>query len=407
LSFCRILCLVGFFLVGFFEKTYGQSDPALLYHFSFDSCSLRDQQRKATPSSVGPIACTCGVQSDAFEWNGGLHFASWDGPGLANFFVNDFTVSFYFKPDRSVSGVMDILSKRSNCGIDSFFAIRYLSDNHVISAEIIGRVDNIGSLNAKLPENRCWHFISFTKSGQRLTLYINGVQRATKINNYTITVQNDGKLAVANSPCLGVSDIRYKGSLDELTLYTRALRADEIRSQYVETDLLLTQDTILLKGQSVQIRTLPTCANRFQWSPISGVQNSSQANTRISPSQSTTYYLQSTQGSCTVRDSVRITVVDATTLDCNAIQLPNAFTPNGDGLNDVFRISNPYVVPDLQSFEIFDRWGAKLFSGDQSRAAWDGTFRNQLSLAGLYVYHIKYKCNGEQKHKSGSFKLIR
>lgn len=387
-----------------------QSVKTPLHYFSFDSCSLADVQKKATVSSVGPITCDCGVINKALKWNGGLNFATWDASTIQSLLLSDFTVSFYFKPDRSLKGVMDILSKRGRCGIDSFFSIRYLADNHTISVDLTGRVDNIGTLSTKLDNNYCWYFIAFTKQNQKISLYVNGIEKAFKINNYNIQVQNNGKFSLANSPCLGVaSEVRYKGVLDELKLYNSALSAAEIKSQYKESDKLLTKDTILLKGQSVQIRANASCSADFSWSPAAGVQNPSSQITKITPISvgTTIYTLTNKQTECVIKDSIKITVVDASALDCNNIQLPNAFTPNNDGLNDVFRITNHYVVSDLKSFEIFDRWGGKIYSGNTPTSFWDGTIAGKIANPGIYIYHVKYACNGSAKHKSGSFKLIR
>ena len=395
-----------FFLI-WVQSNFAQVTKTPLHHFSFDSCSLVDTQKKATSTSVGPLTCDCGVINTALKWNGGLNFANWDATTIQSFFTGDFTVSFYFKPERKATGLMDILSKRSKCGIDSLFAISYLADNHTLIADLRGRVENIGTLSVKLDENYCWFYVAFTKQGQKLTLYVNGEEKAFKINNYTISVQNSGKFSLANSPCLGVSDIRFNGVLDELKLYSSALTKEEIKSQYKEADKLLTKDTVILKGQSVNIRANTSCSNSFSWSPTAGVQNPNAQHTRITPASTSVYYLTTTQNECKIKDSIRITVVDASVLDCNNINIPSAFTPNEDGLNDVFRVTNHYVITAMKSFEIYDRWGAKIFSGNSPLSAWDGKINGQLANPGIYVYHLKYNCNGSDRHKSGSFSLIR
>lgn len=398
---------VGFLWLCCVQINIAQVDKVPLHYFSFDSCTLADAQKKASSASVGPLTCDCGVINKALKWNGGLNFANWDSPSLQTLFAGDFTVSFYFKPDRKSVGLMDIVSKRGKCGIDSLFAMRYLADKHTLTVDLIGRVENIGTLSVKLDENYCWFYVAFTKQGQKLTLYVNGEEKAFKVNNYTITVQNNGKFSLANSPCLGVSDIRYNGVLDELKLFNSALSKDEIKKQYKEADKLITKDTVILKGQSVNIRANSSCSNSFAWTPLTGVQNPNLPTTRITPSSTTVYYLTTTQNECTIKDSIKITVVDASALDCNNINIPTAFTPNDDGLNDVFRITNHYVITSMKSFEIFDRWGGKIFSGTSPLSAWDGTINGQLANPGIYVYHLKYQCNGSDRHKSGSFSLIR
>ena len=68
--------------------------------------------------------------------------------------------------------------------------------------------------------------------------------------------------------------------------------------------------------------------------------------------------------------------------------MPNAFTPNGDGINDVFRIP-PGILIELKEFSVFDRWGNKIFTTLNSAKGWDGTFKGQQAASGVYVYIIK------------------
>ena len=70
-----------------------------------------------------------------------------------------------------------------------------------------------------------------------------------------------------------------------------------------------------------------------------------------------TYQLNLADQFCIATDTIHITVVDPDNLPCIA-QLPKAFTPNGDGRNDTYGISNFIVLENkLIEFEIFDRWG--------------------------------------------------
>jgi gliding motility-associated-like protein len=84
-------------------------------------------------------------------------------------------------------------------------------------------------------------------------------------------------------------------------------------------------------------------------------------------------------------------------LDCNVevfdnLYIPNIFSPDGNGVNDLFSVS---FGPDLQilSMEgsIFDRWGNQVFGSKQIPFHWDGAFANDEALSGVYVYLIKYK----------------
>ncbi len=93
---------------------------------------------------------------------------------------------------------------------------------------------------------------------------------------------------------------------------------------------------------------------------------------------------------------------------CCLVVLPNAFTPNGDNLNDVFRLIG-YGQIKLQSFEIFNRWGNRVFYTTILSDAWDGRYRNQLCEVGTYYYIVKYKCNftGREEQKQGDVTLLK
>ena len=92
--------------------------------------------------------------------------------------------------------------------------------------------------------------------------------------------------------------------------------------------------------------------------------------------------------------------------------IPNSFTPNGDGINDYFRpVFSPYGL-DASSYEleIFDRWGAKMFTSNDPNKAWDGTQYN-LGITALkqetYVYKLKFKdLNGKSYFKTGNVTLL-
>lgn len=90
---------------------------------------------------------------------------------------------------------------------------------------------------------------------------------------------------------------------------------------------------------------------------------------------------------CEASDSINITV-----LDVRKVFIPSAFSPNNDGINDVFMIFGS--VPNVQSiktFMVFDRWGGLVFKNDDFQPndiseGWDGSFQGQLIDNGVYTY---------------------
>jgi len=88
------------------------------------------------------------------------------------------------------------------------------------------------------------------------------------------------------------------------------------------------------------------------------------------------------------------------------LYMPNAFSPNGDGKNDVFRIPlNVDIL--LREFSVFDRWGNKIFSTHDVSYGWDGTEHGTWANTGVYVYIISGSNEKGDFVDKGSFVLIR
>lgn len=90
-----------------------------------------------------------------------------------------------------------------------------------------------------------------------------------------------------------------------------------------------------------------------------------------------------------------------------SIYVPNAFTPNNDGVNDIFKMIN-FRNEELLEFKVFNRWGTILFSTKDPHEGWDGTFRQSMQPMGVYGYviRIKYPDNIVETYK-GTVTLIK
>lgn len=106
---------------------------------------------------------------------------------------------------------------------------------------------------------------------------------------------------------------------------------------------------------------------------------------------------------CTVVDSAYFEIENCIT----DLGLPLAFTPNDDGLNDVFK---PLSLKNVQSMaiQIFDGEGTLVYLSNSKKASWNGQFQNKKLPGGEYIYSIQYKLrNSEKKYDAGSVKLRR
>ncbi len=89
------------------------------------------------------------------------------------------------------------------------------------------------------------------------------------------------------------------------------------------------------------------------------------------------------------------------------IWVPNAFTPNGDGINDVFRILGNTGRMNGVSFGIYNRWGEQIFHTKDKYQGWDGNYKGSPALMGTYVYSLEYNIDGRPYLQKGNFHLLR
>ena len=144
-----------------------------------------------------------------------------------------------------------------------------------------------------------------------------------------------------------------------------------------------------------------TTASTFQWTPTFNVSNPLNLNPVVSPTETVTYTLTATQNSCTLTDQATITVA-------SLIEIPNSFSPNGDGANDTWIIQGAELYPNA-SLKVYSRWGQPVFEtiGYTELKAWDGTDqRGKPVAAGVYYYVFELRDSEEQDFK-GSLTIMR
>ena len=127
------------------------------------------------------------------------------------------------------------------------------------------------------------------------------------------------------------------------------------------------------------------------------IENAYSAHATVTPQQSYTYTVLATDSyGCTNTDTVHLKVVD---WDCTKefIFVPTAFTPNNDGVNDIFEIKSG-AITELE-FAIYDRWGEKLFETTDLHAQWDGKYKGKPLEPQVLVYYIRARCLDNREFK--------
>ncbi len=152
----------------------------------------------------------------------------------------------------------------------------------------------------------------------------------------------------------------------------------------------------ILKGQSVNLHVLPN-SWLVNWSPASTLNDFTSVNPIANPQESTTYTVTlagTSNLTCVSSDSIYIFVYDVI-CDEKDIYVPNIFTPNGDGNNDLLYVRGNNIL-ELY-FAIYDRWGEKVFETTDQKIGWDGIYKGMSSDPAVFVYYLTVKCPGDRE----------
>ncbi|MBK7108243.1 MAG: gliding motility-associated C-terminal domain-containing protein [Bacteroidetes bacterium] len=194
-----------------------------------------------------------------------------------------------------------------------------------------------------------------------------------------------------------------------ITLITTNPAGSDTLVQYITVNEMpegeaVTQNLDMNFGEFI---LLESCAEGafYQWQPTEYLSCSDCADALTNPAIPFIQYTNtvSNENGCEVVCTYNITVNNLP----EEIFMPNSFTPNGDGINDVFMISQKFI--QLQSFLIYDRWGEMMFNTENVFDGWDGTYENQKVNSGVYMYIIKYSLPGNDgiKIKRGNVTVLR
>ena len=159
-------------------------------------------------------------------------------------------------------------------------------------------------------------------------------------------------------------------------------------------------DRVYVKGYPVTLSAIASGEDiSFNWNPALYMDDPGLMQPTVTPPNDVTYTL-SVQSAfhCNNKDSVNVRVVDG-------IFVPTAFTPNGDGKNDSWRI--PFLDIGLGAdVKVFNRWGQLVYHVSSATVSWDGNLNGQPQASGTYVYFISFK-DHKMPDLKGAFTLIR
>ena len=401
----RYFYFVVFLLISLIVQA--QPQLGLIAYYSFENCDAKDVSLNNSDGIVfGEPVCGCGVLGNGLYLDGVDDYAAITGNVESFFRASRFTLSFYFRVDDQ-SGTQDILSKRSDCDNNHAFSVRYIPASHTLIVDLAESDSVKTTFTERLDASLCWIHLVVVKDKLSHKIYINGELIASQTVSDFLDLTSTSPIYVANSPCIGTTDRRFKGFIDEMRVYNRILDGNEIKDLYLAPDRIVSNDTTIYRGGTATLNAGPSCAPSISWSPASQIDDPNNTSTKAQPDISQTFTATYQYGGCTASDTVRVNVVDPSEIECGEVPMPNAFTPNHDGRNDNFFISNPFALEELQAFEIFDRLGNRVFATTEVNDSWDGTYNGQELNPGVYLYKLKYTCQGKDQVKTGSVMLLR
>ena len=161
-----------------------------------------------------------------------------------------------------------------------------------------------------------------------------------------------------------------------------------------EITVTLSTNVTIKLGETVVLRPVlgsPELVT-YVWSPVAALNCGDCRNPIATPTQTTAYTVTVTNAlGCTASDDILITILNA-----QAVYIPNTFTPNSDGINDVLTLYANASVAHIVFFDVFDRWGTLVYrntnfpsNGATASTAWDGTYKGKVLQTAVFVYHTK------------------
>jgi gliding motility-associated-like protein len=221
-------------------------------------------------------------------------------------------------------------------------------------------------------------------------------------------------LTICEGESLKVGNMTYKTTGNYITTIKRTNQCDSIVSSALIVQPPLTisipnDKAIIEKGENVSLNMTvsPAGTYTYLWNHGESLSCVSCINPISKPSASTTYTVVITpsNGLCPQTETASVIV------SCG-VWLPNAFTPNNDGMNDVFYIYSSRCIQEIKEFVIYDRWGELIFMDAHFQASdpshgWDGLYKGKLALPDAYNYKITatYR-DGETGNFTGAINVM-
>ncbi|MBA3705494.1 MAG: gliding motility-associated C-terminal domain-containing protein, partial [Bacteroidetes bacterium] len=165
------------------------------------------------------------------------------------------------------------------------------------------------------------------------------------------------------------------------------------------------EDTIGLGGSTI-IHAITDTTKKIIWTPADGLDNPSSFNPKATPTKTTTYTVTIIDSTgCTRSATVTIYVISIGCEEADVF-VPNTFTPNGDGHNDILYVRSNSLTHLY--FAVYNRWGQMVFETTDINIGWDGIYKGMKADPAVFAWYLRGECYNKEKFKTqGNVTLIR
>ena len=378
------------------------------------NANAKDESGNGNNGTVNGATLTTdrfGKANSAYKFNGSNFIAlPTDKFALTEF---SYAVWIYIASNPAYGDAYRILSIGGNCGDqDINTGNNYFAGGSGISGiggggyNISTPTTNSGVVAGNLPTIGQWYHGVITRDKNEIKLYVNGVLVRTVSTNGTLPYYGcDGKV-FANIGTRSTQTQFFIGNIDDVHIYKRALNANEVKALFdgntAPTITITTDKSAPCGGDKITFTANgATNTSKYQWK-VDGVNQGSNNKTFAynSPNKSADYQVKislevTDEDPCFPQKPVLVDKIFAIK-NCvippsnagNKILIPTAFSPNGDGMNDVWEIStlagnNEVIV------EIYNRWGEIIFYSKGYSEPWNGTYKGSPVPEGTYAYIVR------------------
>lgn len=206
-------------------------------------------------------------------------------------------------------------------------------------------------------------------------------------------------------------DILFQVSSDtvlsfKIILSDGCIIEDQIVIQISDVDISASADqNVVQPGTIVQLEAFPDNDYAFIWQPASVLNNPLIADPLATVQTTTLFFVTATDTfGCTDTASVLVEVEDI--CDETTLFIPSAFSPNGDGKNDLWRIRGASI--EALNVIVYNRWGEKIFETSNVNDSWDGTYNGKIAEGNVFGYYAEVWCKGGLRiERKGNLTLLK